>query len=49
MVLTRMFGHDATQVYVRRRAEGRNTLEIMRSLKRYVARETFKHLPRSTT
>jgi transposase len=48
MVLTRM-GHDeATRRYVtRRRDEGRGTLEIMRSLKRYVARETFKHLPRS--
>ena len=46
IVLTRMRNHDETQVYVeRRRAENRTTPEIMRSLKRYVARETFKHLP----
>jgi transposase len=49
IVLTRMGQHAATQAYVqRRRDEGRTTLEIMRSLKRYVARETFKRLPRST-
>ena len=50
MVLTRMSSHPPTKIYVaRRRDEGRTTPEIMRSLKRYVARETFKHLPRSTT
>jgi transposase len=50
MVLTRMSGHEPTKIYVaRRREEGRGNLEIMRSLKRYVARETFKHLPRATT
>ena len=49
MVFTRMASHGPTQIYVaRRRAEGRTTPEIMRSLKRYVARETFKHLPRTT-
>jgi transposase len=48
IVLTRMRNHEPTQTYVkRRRDEGRTTPEIMRSLKRYVARETFKHLPRS--
>jgi transposase len=49
MVLTRMSCHEPTKIYVaRRREEGRGNLEIMRSLKRYVARETFKHLPRAT-
>lgn len=49
IVVVRM-GHDeATRTYVsRRRDEGRDTAEIMRSLKRYVARETFKALPRSS-
>lgn len=47
IVLTRMGHHEPTRVYVaRRRDEGRTTPEIMRSLKRYVARETFHHLPR---
>jgi transposase len=47
IVLTRMSSHPATKPYVaRKRAEGKNTPEIMRILKRYVARETFKHLPR---
>jgi transposase len=45
IVLTRMSGDPETKRYVaRRRDEGRNTAEIMRCLKRYVARETFKHL-----
>lgn len=49
IVLTRMASDQRTKTYVtRRRAEGKNTAEIMRSLKRYVARETFKHLPRAT-
>jgi transposase len=48
IVLTRMSHHEPTKAYVeRRRAEGANTLEIMRALKRYVARETYKHLPRT--
>lgn len=48
IVLTRMSHHEPTKDYVaRRRDEGANTLEIMRALKRYVARETYKHLPRS--
>ena len=46
IVLTRMSSHDETRRYVtRRREEGLSTPEIMRCLKRYVARQTFKHLP----
>jgi len=46
IVLVRMGHHEPTRDYFeRRRAEGRTTLEIMRCLKRYVARETFKQLP----
>ncbi len=48
IVLTRMSGDPTTKRYVaRRRDEGKNTAEIMRCLKRYVAREKFKHLPRT--
>lgn len=48
IVLTRMSSDDETRNYVRRRrAEGLSTREIMRCLKRYVARQTFKHLPRT--
>jgi transposase len=48
IVLTRMSRDERTRTYVaRRRAEGKNTAEIMRCLKRYVARETFRHLPRT--
>jgi transposase len=48
IVLTRMSSDPRTKTYVtRRRAEGKNTAEIMRCLKRYVARETFKHVPRT--
>lgn len=48
IVLTRMSSHQETRRYVaRRRDEGLSTSEIMRCLKRYVARQTFKHLPRS--
>jgi transposase len=47
IVFTRMSSDERTQHYVERRlAEGRSRAEIMRILKRYVARETFKHLPR---
>ncbi len=49
IVLTRMSSHQETRRYVtRRRAQGLNTAEIMRCLKRYVARQTFKHLPTAT-
>lgn len=45
IVLTRMSSHQETRTYVtRRREEGLNTAEIMRCLKRYVARQTYKHL-----
>lgn len=45
IVLTRMRHDEETRRYVtRRRAEGLSTPEIMRCLKRYVARETFKHI-----
>jgi transposase len=48
IVLTRMSGDEETRNYVRRRrAQGLNTGEIMRCLKRYVARQTFKQLPRT--
>ncbi len=48
IVLTRMSSDDETRNYVRRRrAEGLSTREVMRCLKRYVARQTFKHLPRA--
>ena len=48
IVLTRMSSDAETRNYVRRRrAEGLSTREIMRCLKRYVARQTFKHLPRA--
>ena len=46
IVLTRMSSHQETRRYVaRRRSEGLSTPEIMRCLKRYVARQTYKHLP----
>jgi transposase len=46
IVLTRMSSHPETRHYVaRRRTEGRSTAEIMRCLKRYVARQVFKQLP----
>jgi hypothetical protein len=36
-----------TRAYVERRSkEGRSKLEIIRVLKRYVAREVYGHLPR---
>jgi len=41
-----MSSHEETRTYVtRRRKEGLNTAEIMRCLKRYVARQTYEHLP----
>jgi hypothetical protein len=40
-----MSNHPETRRYVtRRRNQGRDTTEIMRSLKRYVSRQVFKHL-----
>ena len=47
VVLTRMYHHQSTRDYVARRlTEGKTMGEIARILKRYVAREVFKHLPR---
>ena len=45
IVFTRMSGDERTRKYVARRlAEGRSKPEIIRILKRYVAREVYKHL-----
>lgn len=45
IVLTRMKSDARTRAYVERRGlEGRTKLEIMRCLKRYVAREIYPHL-----
>ena len=45
IVLTRMSSHPATRTYVERRTkEGRSKTEIIRCLKRYVAREIYPHL-----
>ncbi len=47
IVFTRMSADARTRAYVARRLEqGRSKPEIMRILKRYVAREIYKHLPR---
>ena len=45
IVITRMSSHPATRAYTERRtAEGLSKKEIMRCLKRYVAREVYPHL-----
>src|SRR5438128_2560809 len=45
IVFTRMSGDERTRKYVARRvAEGRSTREVMRILKRYVARELYPYL-----
>jgi len=50
IVICRMSTDPRTRSYVtRRREEGRTTGEIVRMLKRYVAREIYKHLPRDVT
>jgi transposase len=47
IVITRMSSDPRTRTYVARRlAEGRSKGEIIRILKRYVAREVYRHLPR---
>jgi transposase len=49
IVITRMRHDKDTRTYVARRlAEGKTMGEIARILKRYAAREVFKHLPRPT-
>ncbi len=46
VVLVRMTCDQRTRDYVERRTkEGRSTREVMRCLKRYVAREVYHHLP----
>jgi transposase len=46
IVLTRMSSDPRTRAYVERRLlEGRSKPEIIRVLKRYVAREVYRHLP----
>ena len=48
IVVSRMGADKATRAYVERRlAEGRTKLDIIRILKRYVAREVFRYLPRA--
>ena len=45
IVITRMSSHPPTRAYVERRtAEGLSKKEIIRCLKRYVAREVYRHL-----
>jgi transposase len=45
IVITRMSAHPATRAYVERRTqEGLPKKEIIRCLKRYVAREVYRHL-----
>jgi transposase len=48
IALVRMLCHQPTEDYVTRRtAEGRTKKEILRCLKRYIARETYALLPGS--
>lgn len=50
IVLVRMSTHEPTRAYVARRTtEGLSKREIMRCLKRYVARELYPSLPRHAT
>ncbi len=44
--MTRMVSHPETRAYVAKRtAEGKSKREIIRCLKRYIARELFPLLP----
>ena len=46
IVMVRMVSDPRTRTYVERRTrEGRSKREIIRSLKRYVARQLYRHLP----
>jgi transposase len=48
IVITRMRSDPRTRAYVARRlVEGRSKTEIIRVLKRYVAHEVYRHLPRA--
>jgi transposase len=47
IVITRLSNDPRTRAYMARRlAEGRSKPEVIRILKRYVAREVYRHLPR---
>jgi transposase len=47
IAMVRMSSEPRTQAYVARRVdEGRSKPEILRMLKRYIAREVYRHLPR---
>jgi transposase len=47
IVITRLASDPDTQAYMERRLkEGRSKREVIRILKRYVAREVYRHLPR---
>jgi transposase len=47
IAMVRMSSDPRTRDYVARRVEeGRSKLEIIRMLKRYIAREVYRHLPR---
>ncbi len=47
IVISRLSGDERTKTYMARRLEeGRTRKEIIRCLKRYVARDIYKHLPR---
>ena len=47
IVITRLRNDPRTQAYMTRRlAEGRSKPEVIRILKRYIAREVYHHLPR---
>ena len=46
-MITRLSSDPRTRAYMARRlAEGRSKPEVIRILKRYVAREAYRHLPR---
>jgi hypothetical protein len=48
IVITRLGSEPRTRAYVQRRlAEGPTKPEIIRVLKRYVARQVYRHLPRT--
>lgn len=50
IALVRMVSHEQTRAYVhRQRAKGRSSKEILRCLKRAIAREIFKYLTRTIT
>jgi transposase len=47
IVMVRLAHDPETKAYLERRVkEGRNRREVIRILKRYVAREVYRHLPR---